>query len=53
MNLQSIENWSLYLALTDIKNIEMFKLYRSVSKLNQNARKQEELDKQQTEELTI
>ncbi len=48
MNLQSIENWCLYLAITDIKNIEMLKMYRCVNKLNENISKQEQLDKEQT-----
>ena len=53
MNLQSIENWSLYLALTDIKNIDKLKMYLTVSKLNTSVHKQELLDKQTTEELGL
>lgn len=53
MNLQSIENWSLYLALTDIKNIDKLKMYLTVSKLNSSVHKQELLDKQTTEELGL
>ena len=52
MNLQSMENWFLYYALTDITNIEMLQKYRSVNKLNRNIQKQAQLDKQQENELT-
>ena len=53
MNLQSIENWCLYLAITDIKNVEMLKMYSCVNKLNSNISKQAELDKNQDNELTL
>ena len=52
MNLQSMENWFLYYALKDIKNIEMLQKYRSVNKLNRNIQKQAQLDKQQENVLT-
>lgn len=53
MNLQSVENWCLYLAITDIKNIEMLKMYRSLNKLNNSITKQTELDTVVEEELNI
>ena len=53
MNLQSLENWSLYSALIDIKNINKFKMYRCVSTLNFNVKNIEKLEKQQTEDLSL
>ncbi|MBO5955042.1 MAG: hypothetical protein J6Q13_03655 [Clostridia bacterium] len=46
MSLQSIENWCLYYAMKG--NADMLKLYRCVNKLNENIKKQAELDKVQT-----
>ena len=53
MSLQSIENWYLYLAITDIKNIDMLKRYRCINKLNANISKQAELDKEQTNDIDL
>ena len=53
MNLQSIENWLLYYVLKDPTNVNNIKMYRCVSKLNTNITKQAELDKQNTEDLTL
>ena len=50
MSLQSIENWCLYLAITDIKNVDMLKMYRCVSKLNENISKQSKLDIEQSKD---
>ena len=52
MNLQSMENWFLYYALTDIKNVENLKMYRKINKLNANINKQFQLDNIQEKELT-
>ena len=53
MSLQSIENWCLYYAITNIKDIEMLKKYRCLNKLNENIKKQEELYKVKTDENTL
>ena len=53
MNLQSMENWFLYYALIDIKNVDNLKMYRKINKLNANISKQAELDIQQENELTL
>jgi len=50
MSLQSIENWWLYLAITDIKNVNALKMYRCVSKLNESISKQAQLDAEKTKD---
>ena len=48
MSLQSIENWCLYYAMKG--NADMLKLYRCVNKLNENIKKQAQLDAEKTKD---
>jgi len=50
MSLQSNENWWLYLAIKDIRNVEALKMYRCVSKLNESISKQAKIDIEKTNE---
>ena len=51
--LNEISNGYLKLFIKNPKNLDLFLMYANINKLSTNIEKQAELDRQQTEELSL